>query len=128
MRHYATICFISFFFIFNIQGVNAQEGDNAVKAQETQPFVYDDHGKRDPFWELVGPGGTIINYDQEYLVTDLILEGIIGGSDGNIAIINGSIVKVNERVGDFIVQKIEENGVTIVKGSKKYELKIKKEE
>ena len=57
-------------------------------------FVYDDHGKRDPLWPLVSSTGSIINYDKEFQASDLKIEGVILGVNGqNLAIINGQIVK-----------------------------------
>ena len=65
-----------------------------VAALEKETFVYDDDGRRDPFWQLVSPSGVILNYETDFLITDLALEGIMAGKDGkNFAIINGRILK-----------------------------------
>src|SRR3989338_2328858 len=70
-------------------------------------FVYDDHGKRDPLWPLVGPAGNILNYDKEFQATDLKIEGIISGVNGqNLAIINGQIVKKGDQLGPLVVARI----------------------
>ena len=100
-----------------------------VSLQAEEDFVYDDHGKRDPFWSLVSPNGAIMNYDSDLQISDLILEGIISGPDGrNLAIINSNIVKTQDRIGFFIVEKIEQDKVVLVKGQESFTLKIKKEE
>lgn len=101
----------------------------AVRAEEIQPFVYDDHGRRDPFWKLVSPSGAIMNYETEFLITDLALEGIMAGEDGkNFAIINGRVLEVEDSIGQFVVMEIEDNRIVLKQGNRKFELKLKKEE
>ena len=98
-------------------------------APEEVSFVYNDHGKRDPLWRLVSPAGSIINYDEDLAISDVILDGIIYDPSGaSLAIINGVVVKVNDKVGFFIVRKIEEKKVTLFKNQEKYILELKKEE
>ena len=117
---------------FSINFLWAQEESQNPKAsaqQQPQNFVYDDHGKRDPFWTLVTPAGVIINYDSDILISDMVLEGIIAGTDGkNLAIINNTIVKPNDQVGLFVIEKIELDKVLLRKGKESFSLKIKKEE
>ncbi len=92
-------------------------------------FVYDDHGKRDPFWRLVTPSGVIVNYDQDLLISDMILEGIIYDSMGkSFAIVNGSVIKPNDKIGLYVVTKIEQRKVTLKKGQEQFVLELKKEE
>ncbi|HOW35923.1 MAG TPA: hypothetical protein PL155_05875 [Candidatus Omnitrophota bacterium] len=94
-----------------------------------EPFIYDDHGKRDPFWKLVTSSGAVMNYDTDVLVSDMALEGIIYDPNGNsLAVINGTVVKVNNRIGLYVVSKIEEKKVTLLKGEEKFILELKKEE
>lgn len=90
-------------------------------------FVYDDHGKRDPLWPLVTPGGAIRYFDAKISVEDMRLEGVMLG-DENLAIINGKVVKVNDNIGGFVVKMIDANAVTIEKEGKEYDLKLKKGE
>lgn len=100
-----------------------------VCAQEKRPFVYDDHGRRDPFWQLVSPTGTVLNYETDFLITDLALEGIMAGTQGeNVAIINGRILRIKDAVGQFIVERIYEGSVILKKGKQKFELKLEKGE
>ena len=102
---------------------------NIVTAGEKEPFVYDDNGRRDPLWKLVSPSGTILNYETDFLITDLALEGIMAGKDGkNYAIINGRILKATDIIGQFVVEKIDDNRVVLKKGRQKFELKLKKGE
>lgn len=96
---------------------------------EDQHFVYDDHGKRDPFWKLVSPSGSILNFETDLLITDLNLEGIIFDPSGNsLAIINGAVVKPKDKLGLYIVSKIEEKKVILLKGQESFVLELKKEE
>lgn len=96
---------------------------------EEAPFIYDDHGQRDPLWSLVDAQGNIINYNKNELsLNDLILEGIMVEQSGNIAIINGNIVNIGDRIGDFIVQEIDSFSVTLEKGQDRFVLNLKKEE
>lgn len=96
-------------------------------SQDETSFIYEDNGKRDPFWPLVSKAGTIINYDSDYVISDLILEGIVAGVGGSsIAIINGKIVKENDKIGQFIVSQISANNVVLKQEDQKFELKLKK--
>ncbi len=98
------------------------------KAQSS--FVYDDHGKRDPFLALVDSNGFIITYEDNLLLTDLVLEGIILGEDDNtnLAIINGKVLKKGDKIGPFIVLDISAKSVLLGKGKQRFDLKLKKGE
>ena len=100
-----------------------------LAAAEDKPFVYNDHGKRDPFLNLVTSGGSIVSYDTDYAITDLRLEGIMLSKEGEkLAIINGQILKEKQAIGQFVIDQIQNNVVVLTKGKEKFELKIKKEE
>jgi hypothetical protein len=99
-----------------------------ARAQE-ETFRYDDHGNRDPLWKLVGPNGTIINYNKEFLITDMVREAIMAESTGsNIAIINGTIVKVNDTIGMFVIKHSYIDKVILIHNNKEYILSLQKEE
>jgi hypothetical protein len=99
-----------------------------VQAQE-EKFVYDDQGLRDPMRPLVSPTITFVDYETDFRVTDLRLEGIMSGQDGqSIAVINGQIVKTNDKVGEFIIMRITSDTVELKGGEQKFQLKLKKEE
>ena len=101
----------------------------AAMAQGQESFVYDDEGKRDPLWPLVNSNGAILNYESEFLITDLTLEGIMAGAQGeNLAIVNGRILRPNDAIGQFVVSEIAEDSIVLKKGKKKFELKLKKGE
>jgi hypothetical protein len=92
-------------------------------------FIYDDHDKRDPLWPLVSSSGAILNYEKDLMAVDMVLEGILVDTTGNnVAIINGMIVNLNDRIGLFIVKEIGANFVTLQKDDETVTLKLKKEE
>lgn len=98
-------------------------------AIETQVFVYEDAGKRDPFWPLVTDSGSIINYDEKDLTaSDMMLQGILTGSSENIAVINGKIVKAGDMVGAFRIEQVLPTHVVLDNGQEKIEVYLKKEE
>ena len=98
-------------------------------AEEEASFVYDDHGRRDPFWRLVSPSGAVLNYDSDLLISDMVLEGIIADPSGkSVAIINSMVVKPNDKIGLFVVSEIEQDKVILNKGEESFVLKLKKEE
>ena len=96
---------------------------------EEAAFVYDDHGKRDPFWRLVSPSGAVLSLDNDLQITDMVLEGIIQDPNGNnLAIINSVVVGPNDKVGLFVVSDVGKDRVVLVKGAESYVLKLKKED
>ena len=91
-------------------------------------FIYEEHNKRDPLWPLVSEKGAILNYDTNYAISDLELEGIVvGDNNKNLAIINGKIVATGDKLGEFGVEKITQDIVVLVQGNERFELKLKKE-
>ena len=97
---------------------------NSVYAQES--FVYDDHGKRDPFVPLVSSAGMVVTYDEDLSVNDLVLEGIVADPSGNnAAIVNGKVVKVHDQIGPYTVDAIAMDHVEFSKGAGKFVLKLK---
>jgi type II secretory pathway component PulC len=94
-----------------------------------EPFKYDAHGKRDPMWALVSPSGTVVNYESDLLFSDLSLEGIMAGDAGrSLAIINGKVVTLNDKIGQFVIHHIDPNFVILRKGQEEFTLELKKEE
>ena len=91
-------------------------------------FSYNDKAKRDPFWPLVTPTGSINTYETDFILSDLVLEGIMADKDSNFAIINGRILKKNDRIGQFVVMTVGENSVVLVDDDEQFELKLKKGE
>ena len=53
----------------------------------------------------------------------------MAGKDGkNYAIVNGRILKATDIIGQFVVERIDDDRVVLKKGRQKFELKLKKEE
>jgi hypothetical protein len=101
----------------------------AVFAEGEGVFVYDEKGKRDPLSPLVSAEGAVLSYGGDFNVFDLTLEGVmLNPKDKNIAIINGRIFKTGDVIGDYRIDSISKDTVSIIKGTERFELKLKKEE
>lgn len=115
-----TLCFLFVFYGHKIKAAGLLE------ETENESPLYDDHGKRDPFWPLVTSGGGIMSYETDFLISDLNLEGVVvGQGQENLAMINGRIVKENDTLGQFVVLRIEADNVTLLKDQQKFELRLK---
>lgn len=99
-----------------------------IFAQEE--FTYDAKGKRNPFIPLVTPDGRFLKIEErENNQEELLLEGIIYDKYGlSYAIVNGEVVKIGDRLGDYQVLKIEENKIIFLKEGRPFEIELKKEE
>lgn len=100
-----------------------------VFAGQSSQFVYDDKGLRDPLWPLVSSSGTMISYGNDITIADMVLEGIITdtrNNKNNIAIINGNVIKAKDKIGLYIVERIEPNSVSLVKDNKTFSLVLPK--
>ena len=89
--------------------------------------MYNDHGKSDPFMPLVSADGTVVNYDKDLSVNDLVLEGVVVDASGrNVAVVHGKIVKVHDQIGSYVVDAIVFDHVEFLKGTERFILKIKR--
>jgi hypothetical protein len=95
---------------------------------EENKFVYNDHGARDPFWPLVTAGGALVNYETNFTVSEMTLEGVIEDGRGGLAIINGTVVEVGKPIGQYTVKMINPDRVILEKDGQTTELRLKKEE
>ncbi len=110
----AVIAFVSLFVCLHL---SAEEG-----------FKYDAKGKRNPFTPLVTSDGRILKLEDEDK-GQIQLEGIIYDKYGSsYAIINGTVVRVGDFIGDYQVLKIEEKRVSFIKEGLVSEIELKKEE
>ena len=92
-------------------------------------FVYDAKGKRNPFIPLVTSDGRLLKLDAREVTDGLFLEGIIYDKISmSYAIVNGSVVKIGDFVGDFQVLNIEKEKVIFIKDGQTIEVDLKKEE
>ncbi len=123
------ICFaIIFIFVLLVQGIKLWAQRPDMPAAGLEP-VYQDGGKRDPFVPLVDVDGNIVLYDNELILSDLSLEGIMLSSraEDSVVIINGKIFKVRNKIGAFQIENILKDRVILQKGRETFELKLKKE-
>ena len=97
-------------------------------SEEDTVFMYNAHNKRDPMWPLVNAGGSVVNYDSDLSVSDLNLEGIMSDNNQQVALINGRIVKVNDKIGNYVLVQINSNSVVLESNGQTYSLILKKEE
>jgi len=94
-----------------------------------EQFVYDAKGKRNPFIPLVTPDGRLLKLEKEETLSGLLLEGIIYDEHGlSYCLVNGEVVRVSDKIGDYQVLKIEKNKVIFIKGGQTLEVELKEEE
>ncbi len=90
-------------------------------------FVYDDHGRRDPFVPQVSAAGAVMTYEADLTAGDMVLEGIVADTRGNnVAIINGKIVKTGDMIGSYAVAAVRLDNVELVKDGEQFTVKLKK--
>jgi hypothetical protein len=90
---------------------------------EEYPFSNKD---RDPFSPLVNKVGRILIF-REMDVSSFVLTGIIYSENSALAIINEEIVKKNDKIGDYVIFKVEEKQVILKKGEEETILKLEGE-
>lgn len=95
-----------------------------------EPFKYDPHGKRDPFSALVDKEGNLLPEARPVdSAVELNLEGILwDGKGDSYAIINGTVLKGGDLLGDYKVIKIEEKKVILSRGEEEISINLSSEE
>jgi len=90
---------------------------------------YDAKDKRNPFIPLVTRDGRLLNLEpQQQGTSTLTVEGIIYDKNGiSCAVVNGSVVKIGDPVGEYQVLKIEEKKVIFIKEGQPLEIELKKD-
>jgi hypothetical protein len=123
--HKSQVLKIILFFLF-IFGYDLQLTTCNLFAQEQ--FTYDAKGKRDPFIPLVTPDGRLLKLEKEETASGLLLEGIIYDEHGlSYCLVNGEVVRVSDKIGDYQVLKIEKNKVIFIKSGQTLEVELKEE-
>jgi len=90
-------------------------------------FVYDDHGRRDPFLPQVSATGTVIASEADLMPGDMVLEGIVADAQGhNVAVVNGKIVKTGDMIGPYAVAAVRLDNVELVKDGQHSIVRLKK--
>jgi hypothetical protein len=87
---------------------------------------YEAKGKRDPFVPLIGQEkAKVAGLENIASVEDINIEGIAIGSGGkNVAILNGQMVKDNDKFGALQIKKVSRKEVKISIDGKDYTLKL----
>jgi hypothetical protein len=99
----------------------------ACSVAAAQEYKYDSNKKKDPFLPLISPSGHLLNWEPEEGI--LRLEGVmLDPHGGSIAIINGELVKVGEKIDEAVITKIEEDKVTVIQNNEKIVLELRREE
>ena len=93
-------------------------------------FKYESRGKRDPFVPLVGASKpVVVKLEDITSAEDIKVEGIATGAEGKrVAILNGEVLKENDKVGEVTLVRVEKKFVTISIGGKSYNLYLPGEE
>ena len=79
-------------------------------------FIYDSKGKRNPFIPLVTADGRLLKLQENEQNKEISLSGIIYDKRGvSYAIVNGMVVGVGDRIGEYRVLKILEKKVIFIK-------------
>ncbi|MCK4993506.1 MAG: hypothetical protein KAS13_00490 [Candidatus Omnitrophica bacterium] len=95
----------------------------------SRDFTYQSKGNRDPFMSLVTKDGRILPGARVVSETgDVELEGIIWDPKGkSMAIINGKLVKEQQRVMNMQVLKIKKDSIILQKGGNVIVINLTKE-
>ncbi len=96
-------------------------------ASEEPVFVYDSHGKRDPFIPLITKDGrTLTAYSDIISISDVVIEGILFDlKGGSVVIINDIILKQADSISDIVVEKIEKDYVVLSFKGQEYTFNLK---
>ena len=89
-------------------------------------FVYQSHGRRDPFVPLVGASATVTDSLEDVMsIDDIRLQGLATDSSGKrAAILNGEMIKKGQTIGRVTVKEILEEKIVIMIDEDRYEIDI----
>ena len=93
----------------------------------TKDFFYPyDKNHKDPFSPLIDNYGIIL-IPKETDITGMSLNGIIYSENDPVVIISGEVLRVEDRIGDFVVSEIDRKRVILKKGSEIFTLELEGE-
>ncbi|MFC1698534.1 hypothetical protein ACFL1I_01075 [Candidatus Omnitrophota bacterium] len=97
-----------------------------IFAQGQGAFIYDDKGRRDPFFALVDQHGRYRSGQEvSYYSENLNLSGILWDPRGaSSAVINGEVVKLGDPVAGFVLKEVTENSITVSKDGQEYVIRL----
>jgi hypothetical protein len=103
-----------------------------LPAMPLPDYVYDEGQKRDPFIPLVTSDGRFVQLErtqEDPGSLELKIEGIIYDKYGlSYAIVDSSVVKIGDVIGDYQVLKIEEDRVVFIREGQIKEVLLQKED
>lgn len=120
MRRIVTvICLLCMLAILE-EGLLFSDGDHR--------FYYQKKERKDPFVPLLGKGADYLGTDVLSL-GDLILEGVIfDPTKGSLAVVNGRVMRVGEKIGEFKLLRILPNEVAFSHGGLESSVKMYRKE
>ncbi len=112
--------------VLMVVGLALAAGEQVAAADQIR---YEATGKRDPFVPLIGQDKTAAtSLDDVTSIEDIKLEGIAVGARGRrVAIINGQMLKDDDKVGLIEMRKITSTTVTLLFDGKEYALNLSQE-
>jgi len=92
-------------------------------------FPYEPRGKRDPFVPLIGVGRpALTQLDDIISIEDIRLQGIAITARGKkTAIMNGEMVRENDKFGEIEIKKITKRDVKLLISGKEYNVALPEE-
>ena len=123
------ICIVAWIVNFNLLRKKAGQKNNS-SAVAAAPSVFSQpaanvnqakvHPKEDAEWLRDPFSGKVYSKNLEHVV----LSGIMWDAKGPLAMINNSVTKVGDEVGQYTVLEIKQNSVILTDGSKDLELRL----
>jgi len=107
---------LTFFSIYFLFSVFAQEGRYNFKPSDKDPFV-----------SLISKNGAIL-ISRKVSLGGLIIKGIIYSDQSPVVIINDLVLKEGESIGEYSVLEIKERKVILKNADKEFILNLEEEE
>ncbi len=94
-----------------------------------EKFIYSSKDRRDPFIPLIGEGGELLLPQEMKFTEGIVLQGIIFDPEReSLAIVNGEIFKEGQPVGGFMLNRINERNIILIRDGKNYIINLVEEE
>ena len=94
-----------------------------------EKFTYKSKGRRDPFIPLIGKGAELLISQEMNSIEGIVLQGIIFDPEReSLAIVNGEIFKEGQPVGGFMLSRINERNIILIRDGKNYIVNLVEEE
>ena len=95
-----------------------------------EAYVYDPHGKRDPFVPLLGVSARAAGSLEDIMgIEDVSLQGVaVDSTGGKVVVINGEMIAEGQTIGRLTIKKILNEEVVLIIDENEYTLNIYKDE